>query len=68
MSVARREVEERYSFLSSKQVKDAAGNRPSHPDYDARTVHVPSERLGQMSGALPASIVLLRPCLLLARQ
>lgn len=46
-----REVEARYSFLSSKLIKDAAGKRPSDPDYDARTVLVPSERLGQMSGA-----------------
>lgn len=46
-------MEARYSFLTSKLITDAAGKRPADPDYDARTVHVPSERLSQMSGALP---------------
>ena len=48
-----RDVEARYNFLSSQQIRDAGGKRPLDPDYDARTVHIPPERLSQMSGALP---------------
>ncbi|VDK33025.1 unnamed protein product [Taenia asiatica] len=41
-----------YSFLLPDRIKDACGRRPSHPDYDPRTLHVPEDFLRKQSPAL----------------
>lgn len=34
-----------YDFLKPENIKDKAGRRPDHPDYDPKTLYVPSEFL-----------------------
>ena len=36
-------------FLKPDTIKDKDGRRPSHPDYDARTLKVPDDFLGQQT-------------------
>lgn len=33
----------KFDFLKPEKIKDASGRRPSHPDYDSRTLFVPTE-------------------------
>ncbi|KAF2367994.1 DNA mismatch repair protein MutS clamp [Trinorchestia longiramus] len=37
------------SFLLPENIKDAAGRRPDHPDYDCRTLYVPESFLNQQT-------------------
>ncbi len=38
-----------YPFLQPDRIKDASGRRPSHPEYDPRTVFVPEDFLRKQS-------------------
>lgn len=38
-----------YQFLQPDRIKDASGRRPSHPDYDPRTLFVPEDFLRKQS-------------------
>eukprot|EP00884_Botryococcus_braunii_P000476 jgi/Botrbrau1/10429/Bobra.0133s0036.1 len=44
-----REVQKRFEWLNEKNIRDAAGRRPTSKDYDPRTVAVPSDVFKHLS-------------------
>lgn len=38
-----------FDFLKPDKIKDKDGRRPSDPDYDPRTLHVPKEFMNKQS-------------------
>jgi DNA mismatch repair protein MSH6 len=42
-------LEEKFSFISSENIRDAKGRRPDDPDYDARTLLVPQVQYLKMT-------------------
>ncbi|KAL7302864.1 hypothetical protein TKK_0004096 [Trichogramma kaykai] len=42
----------KYDFLQPDKIKDIKGHRPGHPEYDAKTLHVPSDFLNKLTPAV----------------
>ena len=45
-----REIATRFSWLTDAKVRDGNGRKPSHPEFDGRTVSVPPDILSKLSG------------------
>lgn len=45
-------VHEKLDFLKPDKIRDVNKNRPGHPEYDAKTLHVPKEYLNSLTPAM----------------
>lgn len=45
----KRNAEECYEFTQDDEIKDKLGRRPSDPDYDGRTIHIPRKNQDAMT-------------------
>lgn len=45
-------IHNKLEFLKSHKIRDINKNRPDHPDYDCRTLHVPDDFLNKQTPAM----------------